>query len=73
MQRLSQPTKAEIVFNLFQEIGDEHTREEVMEEADITSEQSLRNILTKLRWSDKNPWGVGISIRIKDGVLTRES
>lgn len=71
MKTYRKPTKIELLMNLFQEVGDCYTWEEVKQITGIRSYTSLRTSLYHLRSMKRIPEEYRMDIRIREGELVR--
>jgi hypothetical protein len=67
MKALRNPTKSEIVVDMFPEVGDELSLEQVLTRSGISTYNSLKALLTYIRKAPVN----AIDVRLRDGKCVR--
>ena len=71
MKHLRRPSKADLILNMFEEVGTTHTVDEVCAVSGIKNYNSLKAMLSYIRNAKHIPHENRIDVRIKDEQCVR--
>jgi len=71
MKHLRRPSKADLILNMFEEVGATHTVDEVCAVSGIKNYNSLKAMLSYIRNAKHIPHENRIDVRIKDDQCVR--
>jgi len=71
MKRLRKLDKEEILYNMFPKEGDKHSIESILNKTGITSLNSLKVLMWRLKNPEKHPMETLITLSIKNGYVLR--